>query len=137
MNIPSLKPSSRKTLNLEEDYSMTVLGTHILVELEGCDLNKINSVDFIENTMILAAQEAGATVLGHQFHRFQPQGVSGVVVLAESHISIHTWPEHKFASCDVYVCGNKVDPMKAVFCLVENLGAKISFTNMILRGTVN
>lgn len=114
---------------------MQVLGTHILVELEDCNTNKINDVYCIEKVMLNAVKAAGATILGHQFHVFKPHGVSGVVVLAESHMSIHTWPEYNFASCDIYMCGDRVDPMAAVLYLTQNLGAKTTYTNKILRGT--
>lgn len=79
-------------------------GTHLIVDLEG--VTRIDDADHIESSLIAAAQKAGATVLNSDFHVFSPNnGVSGVIVLAESHISIHTWPERNFAAVDVFMCG--------------------------------
>jgi S-adenosylmethionine decarboxylase proenzyme len=114
---------------------MKVLGTHLLVELDGCNQDRLDDIDYIEKLMIFAAQKAGATVLGSQFHKFEPQGVSGVVVLAESHLSIHTWPEYRFASCDLFTCGEQVDPYNAAIELTIGLDSKSTQTKKILRGT--
>ena len=79
-------------------------GTHLIVDLEG--VSRIDDPDHIESSLIAAAKKAGATVLNSDFHVFSPNnGVSGVIVLAESHISIHTWPERDFAAVDVFMCG--------------------------------
>lgn len=79
-------------------------GRHTIIDL--WDAEALADLDHVRHTLIAAAQAAGATVLGHDFHHFQPNGgVSGVVVLAESHISIHTWPEARFAAVDVFMCG--------------------------------
>jgi len=79
-------------------------GTHLLVDIWGA--TNLNSVKEIEDTLIKAAKESGATVLYSYLHPFKPYGVSGVVVLAESHISIHTWPERGYAAVDIFMCGN-------------------------------
>ena len=81
-----------------------------------------------------AAIDCGATVLGESFHPFQPQGVSGVVVIAESHLSIHTWPEYGYAAVDIFTCGTSVQPEKAVEVLIEKLGAKDHSLTEIQRG---
>lgn len=111
-----------------------VLGTHLLVELDDCSESKLDNCDYIEKLMVHAAIESGATVLGSQFHKFEPQGVSGVVVLAESHISIHTWPEYKYASCDFFTCGDRVDPYVAAIELTVGLESRSTRTQKILRG---
>ena len=72
---------------------MDARGTHIICELSGCDRRALTDLDGVRDTMVAAAREANAEVLKVAFHRFQPHGVSGVVVIAESHLSIHTWPE--------------------------------------------
>jgi S-adenosylmethionine decarboxylase len=72
---------------------LNALGTHIIVELSDCDPQILSDVDKVTNILVKAANEANAEVLQTAFHRFNPQGVSGVVVIAESHLSIHTWPE--------------------------------------------
>lgn len=89
---------------------MQALGRHILVEFTGCLADVLNDVATIEKSMIEAAQIAGATVISSNFHHFSPWGVSGVVVIQESHLAIHTWPEYKYASVDLFTCGETVDP---------------------------
>ena len=92
---------------------MKALGTHIVCELSGCDAAALTNVDAVREMMIGAAQASRATIMEVAFHRFEPQGVSGVVVLAESHISIHTWPETGYAAMDFYTCGDHTDPWLA------------------------
>ena len=92
---------------------MQALGIHLLQELWGCRPEKLNDVDFVREALLTAAYKARATVITHCFHRFSPHGVSGVVVIAESHISIHTWPEAGYAAVDVFTCGDKALPHRA------------------------
>ena len=92
---------------------MNALGKHFLLELKDCDREVLNDIGFLKNTLLVAASEAGATVLGESFHQFSPQGVSGVVVIAESHLTIHTWPEYEYAAIDLFVCGT-INPHLAV-----------------------
>ncbi|MGZ3772517.1 MAG: polyamine aminopropyltransferase [Pseudobdellovibrionaceae bacterium] len=89
---------------------MKALGRHILVEFSGCNSEVLNDVSIIEKSMIEAAQIAGATVINSTFHHFSPWGVSGVVVIQESHLAIHTWPEYRYAAVDLFTCGESVDP---------------------------
>jgi spermidine synthase len=89
---------------------MNSLGRHILVEFTGCNADILNDVTAIENGMIEAAKNAGATVIQSTFHHFSPYGVSGVVVIQESHLAIHTWPEFQYAAVDLFTCGTSVDP---------------------------
>jgi S-adenosylmethionine decarboxylase proenzyme len=84
--------------------------------------------------MIEAASRSGATVLDTSFHYFSPQGVSGVVVIAESHLAIHTWPEYDYAAVDIFTCGTRVDPWKAFHYLKSTLDSKESSVNEIIRG---
>ena len=92
---------------------MKALGRHFLVEYHRCDPEVLNHKEKIERVMIEAADICGATVLESSFHNYAPQGVSGIVVIAESHIAIHTWPEYHYAAVDIFTCGTKVDPWKA------------------------
>lgn len=92
---------------------MKALGRHILAEFFGCDGAILNNVEAIERTLVDAALTAGAEVREVAFHRFSPQGVSGVVIISESHLAIHTWPELGYAAVDVFTCGDKVDPWVA------------------------
>lgn len=89
---------------------MQALGRQILVEYYDCEQSKLNDVSFIETTLIQAAKASKATLISHNFHKFSPYGVSGVVVIAESHIAIHTWPEYQYAAVDIFTCGDTIDP---------------------------
>lgn len=109
------------------------LGVHYLLELRGCDPTVINDLPEVRRILIEAAKQAKATVLDARFHQFSPQGVSGVVVVGESHLSIHTWPEYGYASADIYTCGH-TDPLQAAFYIVEALHAKSVFCMIVGRG---
>ncbi|WP_187262437.1 polyamine aminopropyltransferase [Pontibacter beigongshangensis] len=89
---------------------MDALGRHILVEFYDCSPELMNDVMHIENSMVAAAETAGATVINSTFHHFSPYGVSGVVVIQESHLAIHTWPEYGYAAVDLFTCGDSVNP---------------------------
>ena len=103
---------------------MNALGRQLLLELKGCEGETLNDLDFLKSALLAAADEAKATVLGESFHRFKPQGISGVVIIAESHLFIHTWPEYGYAAVDIFTCGNSVKPEKAAETLIRKLGAK-------------
>jgi S-adenosylmethionine decarboxylase len=92
---------------------MKSLGRHIIAELYDCDKEILDNIDAIEFYMKQAAYETGATIVNSSFHRFLPYGVSGVVVISESHLTIHTWPEYGYAAVDLFTCGDHVDPWKA------------------------
>lgn len=89
---------------------MEALGRQILVEFYDCEQSKINDVSYIENSLIQATKASGATIISHNFHKFSPYGVSGVVVIAESHVAIHSWPEYNYAAVDIFTCGDTIDP---------------------------
>lgn len=84
---------------------VTPSGVHLLADLWGVDAGALNEPAALEATMVEAVRRGGATVIDSRFAQFEPHGVSGVVLLAESHASIHTWPEHGYAAVDVYTCG--------------------------------
>jgi len=98
---------------------MNALGIQVLVEYYDCNREILNNTAMIENYMNTAAQKAGATIVNSAFHTFNPHGVSGVVVIAESHLSIHTWPEYGYAAVDIFTCGETVDPWEAFEYLKE------------------
>ncbi len=102
---------------------MRALGRHILVEFFGCEPHVMNDVARIESSMVAAAEKAGATVINSTFHHFSPYGVSGVVVIQESHLAIHTWPEYGYAAVDLFTCGDSVDPWISFDHLKEAFGA--------------
>jgi len=102
---------------------MKALGIHLLIELCSCNRQKLDDMGYLERIMAQAAEVAGATVLKTAFQNFNPQGVSGVVVFAESHLTIHTWPEYGYAAIDIFTCGSRVDPWKAAVYLRQELEA--------------
>ncbi|MDQ6823803.1 MAG: adenosylmethionine decarboxylase [Candidatus Eremiobacteraeota bacterium] len=113
---------------------MKALGTHIVCELSGCNPKALTDVESVRNMMVSAALAANATVMESAFHRFQPHGVSGVVVIAESHLSIHTWPETGYAAMDFYTCGDHTNPWAACEFAAKTLGAKKMLTTEVKRG---
>ena len=102
---------------------METIGRHVISELWGCDLSTLNNVNEIEQIFVDAALRSGAEVREVTFHKFAPQGVSGVVIISESHLTIHSFPEHGYASIDVYTCGD-LDPIVAVEYIAEALNAR-------------
>ncbi len=117
--------------------SMNALGRHILAEFYGCDANILNDSQMIEAYMKQAALECGATIVSSTFHTFNPHGVSGVVVIAESHLAIHTWPEYGYAAVDVFTCGETVDPTVANDSLKESLQAEKVKVMELKRGELS
>jgi len=116
---------------------LNALGKHLLLELKDCDKETLNDLSFLKSSLLAAATEAGAVVLAESFHQFNPQGVSGVVMIAESHIFIHTWPEYGYAAADIFTCGNSVQPQKAAEVLVGKLGSKNHSIMEIQRGILD
>ncbi|ADL07919.1 adenosylmethionine decarboxylase [Thermosediminibacter oceani] len=113
---------------------MKALGRHILAEIYDCDPNVLNDRDLIEEIMVKAALEAGAEVREVAFHKFSPQGVSGVVVISESHLTVHTWPELGYAAVDVFTCGDKVNPWDACNYIAEKFKANHMTASEVKRG---
>lgn len=113
---------------------MSALGRHVLAEFYGCPEEILNDIQRIERTMVDAALEAGAEIREVAFHKFSPQGVSGVVVISESHLAIHTWPELGYAAVDVFTCGDKVDPWVSANYLKESFAARRLSAQEITRG---
>ncbi|MCA9448396.1 MAG: adenosylmethionine decarboxylase, partial [Candidatus Omnitrophica bacterium] len=109
------------------------LGKHWIIECYECDRDVIDDPALIEPIMLEAANNAGATVMGSQFHTFEPQGVSGVVIIAESHLTIHTWPEYRYAAVDAFTCGETIDIDRAMDVLRDRFGTE----EVILAGDLN
>lgn len=117
---------------------MQALGTHLLVELRDCsNIALLDDVKGVEDEMVSAAKEARATVIGAHFHRFEPHGISGVVVIAESHLSIHTWPEYGYAAVDVFTCGDVLQPSVAADYLIKKFQSKSPSLIEVKRGTLS
>ena len=118
------------------DTSATdMVGKHCILELYDCDPAKLDNETFLRDTITTAAERAGATLLNLITHRFEPQGVTGLALLAESHISIHTWPENGYAAVDVFTCGDHTLPEKACEVLCEELAAGRHALRSFLRET--
>ena len=113
---------------------MHALGRHLLLELFDCDAEAINSLETVKTSMVEAARRAQATIVDVLFHEFNPFGISGVVVIAESHLAIHTWPEYRYAAVDVFSCGDVLQPQVAADYLVEQLGAARASVVELQRG---
>jgi S-adenosylmethionine decarboxylase len=107
-----------------------------LAEVYGCSFKVLNDVRKVEEIMVNAALEAGAEIREVIFHKFSPQGVSGVVVISESHLAIHTWPELGYAAVDVFTCGDRVNPWDAVNYLKEFFGASDMDAKEVERGNL-
>ena len=116
---------------------MNALGKDLLLELKDCNSEVLNDLVFLRGVLLAAAREAGAEVLGESFHQFNPHGVSGVVIIAESHLFIHTWPECGYAAVDIFTCGDSVQPEKAAQKLIKELGAKSHSILEIQRGILD
>lgn len=114
---------------------MRALGRHILAEFYECDESILNDRDRLEKEMREAARQAGATIISSTFHEFSPYGVSGVVVIAESHLAVHTWPEYGYAAVDLFTCGEQCDPWAAFDYLGESLEAGRVMPIELHRGT--
>ena len=116
---------------------MNALGTHLLVELRECNAKILDDVKKTKESLTMAAKKAGATILSAHFHEFLPHGVTGVVVIAESHLSIHTWPEYGYAAVDIFTCGETLQPTVAATYLIEKFQSKNPTVMEVKRGTLS
>jgi len=112
------------------------VGRHVLLDVWGVESEVLNDLPLMKKTVTAAARASGATVLRTVFRRFPVQGLSGVLVLAESHISVHTYPEHGYASFDVYTCGRTLDPLAACRHIILSLHPPRFFAREFLRGSL-
>jgi len=115
---------------------MDALGQHLLIELYECNKDILNDEKKVKEILTSAAETCGATVLKSSSHKFSPVGVSAIIMIAESHLSIHTWPEYSYAAADVFTCGTTIRPELAVDYLVKELEAKNFTLHEIKRGTI-
>ena len=118
-----------ETININSSEN---IGRHCILELYECDHAKLNDEAFIRTTITSSAKISGATLINLVTHSFKPQGVTGLALLAESHISIHTWPEIGYAAIDIFTCGDHTMPEKACKLLFKDFSAKhFSFQNVV------
>ncbi|HDQ93261.1 MAG TPA: adenosylmethionine decarboxylase [Synergistetes bacterium] len=113
------------------------LGRHILVEAYDCDREALDNIRELQEAMETAAEKAGATVVESAFRKFQPHGISGVLVISESHLTIHTWPEFGYAAIDLFTCGCNADPWKAFEHLSTYLKSSRTTSIEIQRGCIS
>jgi S-adenosylmethionine decarboxylase len=113
---------------------LNALGRHLLLELFDCDPDAITNLEAVKSALVEAARRAQATIVDVVFHEFNPFGISGVVVIAESHLSIHTWPEYRYAAVDIFSCGDALNPEVAANYLVEQFAAERTSVVDVQRG---
>ncbi len=113
---------------------MKILGRHLVVELSGCNKGKLDDTEALKECLEEAVRLSGATIVRSVLHRYNPHGVSGVVVIAESHFSVHTWPEYGYAALDFFTCGETVDPYIALDYVKDKLEAIDVHVSEIKRG---
>jgi len=110
------------------------LGRQLIVELFGCDRKVLDSVSGLRKALREAAKASNSTILSDYFHKFSPQGVSGVIVIAESHLAVHTWPEYGYAAVDIFTCGKHTDPWGALEVIERALKPKRMTVMEVRRG---
>ena len=98
--------------------SQKALGTQLLIELRDCLTDQLDNLEWVRGVMVEAARRAGATIIDIVFHKFNPAGISGVIVIAESHIAIHTWPEYRYAAVDIFSCGKRLKGSEAASFII-------------------
>lgn len=131
LKVAAPAPEDRRPDHFAKRKGVRCAGVHLIIDLHGA--KRLNDIDHIEATLRRCVEAAQATLLHIHLHHFQPSGVSGVAVLAESHISIHTWPEIGYAALDVFMCGS-ADPDKCIPVLREAFSAERVGVNELLRG---
>ncbi|MGB9677713.1 MAG: adenosylmethionine decarboxylase [Candidatus Ratteibacteria bacterium] len=110
-------------------------GIHVILDLYECsDFSVLNSPEKIKEILLKAIKKTGVTLIDIKIHKFSPFGVSGFALISESHISIHTWPEKKYAGVDIYTCGKKAFPEKASDLFIKELKSKKPSVIKIERG---
>ena len=127
-------PQKKQTLKvLNNDKQLVYKSKHFLLELYRCDYGKLNDESFLRCTLNNAAKLANATVLNLISNKFEPQGVTAIALLAESHLSIHTWPESKYSAVDIFTCGQNMQPDISCKYLIQALMAEEHLLRVINR----
>ena len=116
------------------DVMMNSIGKHLTVDMYGCSFESLDNMDYVKEAMLTAVSEANMTLLNFSYHKFEPQGLTALALLSESHMSIHTYPELGYAAVDVFTCGDHSRPDKAVSILKEYLQPERVKTYHIKRG---
>jgi len=126
--------SARNVTRLGSARPSAGVGTQIVLDLYDCLTDRLDDIAWVQGTMTAAARIAGATIVDVIFHKFAPWGISGVVVISESHLAIHIWPENRYAAIDVFTCGGSMDLDRAVRYLIDTFQAQRSATRSFHRG---
>jgi S-adenosylmethionine decarboxylase proenzyme len=116
---------------------LEALGRHSIIEYYGCPSDVMNNLELIEQAFLTAARKMGATIVASEFHQFNPYGISGMVIISESHLSIHTWPEYGYAAVDIFTCGEVIDPEVAHGILREAFQSTQESVIEMRRGVLN
>lgn len=116
---------------------MKELGNHLIIEFYGCESAVINNRDVVEKILVEAADKANVTIIDRQFHSFSPHGVSGALIIAESHFTIHTWPEYKYCAVDIFTCGSLADKQTALEIIKKGLQATYYSAIEMKRGILD
>ena len=116
---------------------MKSLGKHLIIEFFHCDSTILNDLKTIERHLLTAVKLSGATIIQPFFHQFSPHGITGVVVVAESHFSVHTWPEYGYCALDIFTCGESVNGHKAMEYMKQSLGAVNASVIEVKRGVLD
>jgi len=103
---------------------LNALGRHLLIELHDCDRDALDDIDLIRDTLVEAADRLQSSILDVSTHKFQPIGCTAIVMIAESHLSIHTWPEHGYAAMDIFTCSQTMQPADVVGFISARLQSK-------------
>jgi len=117
--------------------NLKALGAHVLVEMHDCFVEKLDDVDWVEQVMVEAARKAHARIVNSVFHKFNPVGISGVVVIAESHIAIHIWPEYRYAALDIFSCSSEFKVSAAVSFVTEQFRCVRPSVTEVRRGLLS
>lgn len=111
-----------------------IVGTHTVVDLINYNTEHIEDIEYVKDVLISSAQEVGLHVVDSLFYKFEPIGISGVLILSESHITIHTWPEYKFVALDAFTCSKNIKPENFCKLLAQKIGASIVNIKNLERG---
>ncbi|WDP88357.1 MAG: adenosylmethionine decarboxylase [Desulfobacter sp.] len=113
-----------KNIKSATDQPVFALGRQLTLEYYDCGAGALLDKAIVERTLLKAARDSGATVISSSFHQFAPQGVSGVVIIAESHFTVHAWPEHNYAAVDIFTCGDNIDLNRAIGSMQDGFGSR-------------
>ena len=129
--------SSLVKSSVDSPNPVFALGRQLTIEYYECGSGVLLNKDTVENALRKAANDSGATIISSSFHGFDPQGVSGVVIIAESHFTIHAWPEHDYAAVDIFTCGDNIDLDKAIHSMQESFSSgRVAISSDQNRGII-